>query len=86
MQKRMHEIAELEHGESAGLTASTHSSGGYDDEPELMAAAEFLREDRDDISLREAWDDSYQDESSSGSRSGGGSVDPSRDPSPLPRR
>jgi hypothetical protein len=75
-QKRLMDIEQIERAENAGI-APQHL--GYDDESDLAEADEFLREQDDDISLREAWDDEYHDESSDGFRSGA-----SRDPSPLP--
>jgi hypothetical protein len=73
---RMKDIESIERAEAGGIAEDLD----YEDDPELAEADEFLREDNDDISLREAWnDDGYHDESSDGFRSGA-----SRDPSPLP--
>ncbi|KAF1360504.1 TLG2-vesicle protein of 38 kDa [Lizonia empirigonia] len=62
--KTKERAAELEDEERAGvrrasLEALEHE---YADDPAALAAAELLREDDDDISLRDGWDGEYTDE------------------------
>ena len=61
--KRAQELEELERTEAGALRSE------YEDDPDLAEAAEWLREEEDDISLRDAWADSdeYRDTSGSGS-------------------
>jgi hypothetical protein len=56
--------AQLEAEERAGVRrASVDDLGNeYADDPEALAAAELLREEDDDISLRSGWGDEYRDE------------------------
>lgn len=56
--KRAEELEQLERAESGALADE------YEDDPDLEEAADILREEDDDISLREAWDDDveYQDD------------------------
>jgi len=68
--KRSQELQELEEAESGALAAD------YADDDDLADAAAYLREDEDDISLRDTdWDEpSYQD--SSGDSGGSGTTSP----------
>ncbi|KAF2674605.1 hypothetical protein BT63DRAFT_474342 [Microthyrium microscopicum] len=64
-QKRIKEVEELTRAEEG--TGRRVSGDEFDDDPELAETDEFLREEADDISLREdLWDDEYRDESSDG--------------------
>lgn len=63
--KTKQRAAELEAEERAGIRRSsiTDLEREYADDPDALEAAESLREDDDDISLRSgAWDDEYHDE------------------------
>jgi hypothetical protein len=56
--------AQLEAEERAGIRRMSIEDleNGYADDPGALEAAERLREEDDDISLRTTWDDEYQDE------------------------
>jgi hypothetical protein len=61
--RRAAELEELEREESGGTLADE-----YEDDPDLAEAADILREEEDDISLRDAWgDDDYEDDDDEGS-------------------
>lgn len=63
--KTKERAAELEAEERAGIRRSSIEDleNEYADDPSALEAAERLREDDDDISLRTTWDDEYRDES-----------------------
>jgi hypothetical protein len=62
--KTKERAAELEEEERQGVrrTSIEGLENEYADDPEALSAAEHLREEEDDISLREGWDDEYTDD------------------------
>ncbi|KAH8732950.1 hypothetical protein GQ44DRAFT_696713 [Phaeosphaeriaceae sp. PMI808] len=62
--KTKQRAAQLEAEERAGVrrTSVEDLERDYADDPAALEAAEHLREDDDDISLRTTWDDEYHDE------------------------
>jgi hypothetical protein len=62
--KTKERAAQLEAEERAGVRGESEQDldREYADDPGALAAAEHLREEEDDISLRTAWDDEYRDE------------------------
>jgi hypothetical protein len=75
--KRARELEELERAEGGVLRAE------YEDDPGLVEAGGWLREEEDDISLRDAWDDDeYMDTSDGGPENG--SVSPKEDEETAP--
>lgn len=62
--KTKQRAAQLEAEERAGIrrTSVDDLENDYADDPSALEAAERLREEDDDISLRTAWDDEYTDE------------------------
>lgn len=62
--KTKERAAQLEAEERAGVRSSSIEDleNEYADDPAALEAAERLREDEDDISLRSGWDDEYTDE------------------------
>lgn len=62
--KTKERAAELEEEERAGVrrTSVEELEREYADEPSALEAAEHLREEEDDISLRGGWDDEYTDD------------------------
>ena len=62
--KTKQRAAQLEAEERAGVrrTSVDDLENEYVDDPSALEAAERLREEEDDISLRTAWDDEYRDE------------------------
>ncbi|KAL6704731.1 Tlg2-vesicle protein [Coniothyrium glycines] len=62
--KTKQRAAELEAEERAGIRRSSidELENEYADDPSALEAAERLREEDDDISLRTTWDDEYRDE------------------------
>lgn len=62
--KTKQRAAQLEAEERAGVRRASIEDLGreYADDPAALEAAERLREDDDDISLRTTWDDEYHDE------------------------
>jgi hypothetical protein len=79
--KRARELEELERAEGGGTLRAE-----YEDDPDLVEAEGWLREEDDDISLRDAWgdDDDYMDASDGGPASG--SVSPKEDEEVAPAR
>jgi hypothetical protein len=71
--KRAEELEELERTEAGALPAE------YADDPDFTEAADFMREEDDDISLRDAWldDDAYYDDDT-------GAVSSGEEDEPLP--
>ncbi|KAF3046577.1 Tlg2-vesicle protein [Didymella heteroderae] len=62
--KTKERAAELEEEERQGVrrTSIEALENEYADDPEALSAAEHLREEEDDISLRGGWDDEYTDD------------------------
>ncbi|KAJ4409079.1 Tlg2-vesicle protein [Didymella pomorum] len=62
--KTKERAAELEEEERQGVrrTSVEELENEYADDPEALSAAEHLREEEDDISLRGGWDDEYTDD------------------------
>lgn len=60
-QQRARELEEEER-QGARRASVDDLENEYADDPAALEAAEMLREDDDDISLRTAWDDEYHDE------------------------
>ncbi|KAF3051558.1 Tlg2-vesicle protein [Didymella keratinophila] len=62
--KTKERAAELEEEERQGVrrTSIEDLENEYADDPEALSAAEHLREEEDDISLRGGWDDEYTDD------------------------
>lgn len=66
--KTKQRAAQLEAEERAGIRRASidELDREYADDPSALEAAERLREDDDDISLRTTWDDEYRDEDEQG--------------------
>ena len=64
MKKTKERARQLEAEERAGIrrTSVEDLEREYADDPEALEAAETLREDDDDISLRTGWGDEYHDD------------------------
>jgi hypothetical protein len=62
--KTKERAAQLEAEERAGVRGESVNDleREYEDDPSALEAAEHLREEEDDISLRTTWDDEYHDE------------------------
>lgn len=77
--------AELEQQERDGARSSSTDRlrAEYADDPAALEAAENLREEEDDISLRDAWDDDYSYDGEADDAAGARDVSPYRDESSM---